>query len=96
MKSLKAKLYEELATLYTNGLAILQKEVEKKREEKDHKGFAVEVDYQAWYSVASRLIQQVLPDRYDEFVQLYQLDKRKDIDFVTSTIKVNRPGITGD
>ena len=87
MKRVKANLYKELATHYNNGFAILQKEVEKKQEDKEHKGFVVEIDYQAWYSVACRLIQQVLPDRYDEFVQLYQLDKRKNIDFVTYTIK---------
>lgn len=87
MKTLKDKLYEELATLYEDGIAILQKEAEKKQKDVEHEGFVVEVEYQAWYSVASRAIQQVLPDRYDEFVQLYQLGKRKEIDFVTYTIK---------
>jgi hypothetical protein len=30
--------------------------------------------YQAWYSRALRVVQQLLPDRYDEFRDLYRLD----------------------
>ena len=33
------------------------------------------------------MIQQVLPDRYDEFVQLYQQEKRKEVTYLTYTIK---------
>ncbi|MGD9734482.1 MAG: hypothetical protein AB7V58_02555 [Solirubrobacterales bacterium] len=31
--------------------------------------------YQAWYSEALRVVEQLLPDRYDEFQVLYRLDK---------------------
>src|SRR6185436_13413181 len=32
--------------------------------------------YQRWYSQALRVVEQLLPDRYDEFRELYRLDKR--------------------
>lgn len=31
--------------------------------------------YQRWYSVALRVVEQLLPDRYAEFRELYRLDK---------------------
>jgi hypothetical protein len=33
--------------------------------------------YQRWYSQALRVVEQLLPDRYDEFRELYRLDKKK-------------------
>jgi hypothetical protein len=33
-------------------------------------------EYQRWYSQALRVVEQLLPDRYDEFRELYRLDKR--------------------
>jgi hypothetical protein len=37
-------------------------------------------EYQAWYSPALRVVQQLLPDRYDEFRELYKPARRKEID----------------
>lgn len=45
-----------------------------------------EADYDAWYSVAMRVIAQVLPDRLADFVVQYKNDKRKGIDPLTYTI----------
>ena len=43
--------------------------------------------YQRWYSQALRLVEQLLPDRYDEFRELNRLDKRpKELDVTTYTI----------
>lgn len=44
--------------------------------------------YQIWYSQALRTVEQLLPDRYNEFVQYYKQDKRKEneINFLTYTI----------
>jgi hypothetical protein len=39
--------------------------------------------YQLWYSPALRVVQQLLPDRYDEFRELYKLPRRKEIDVET-------------
>jgi hypothetical protein len=33
-------------------------------------------EYQHWYSSALRVVEQLLPDRYDEFRELYRLDKK--------------------
>ncbi len=44
------------------------------------------VAYQSWYTRALPLIKLVLPDRHDEFIEQYKLEKRKAIDFVTYTI----------
>lgn len=44
--------------------------------------------YQNWYSQSSVLIKQLLPDRYEEFVDLYRPDpKRRKIDAVTYKIQ---------
>lgn len=40
-------------------------------------------EYQAWYSPALRVVQQLLPDRYDEFRELYKPSRRKEIDVET-------------
>lgn len=48
----------------------------------DSKDFGEE--YQRWYSAALRVVEQLLPDRYDEFRELYRLDKKPKIhDVVT-------------
>jgi len=43
--------------------------------------------YQKWYSEAQEVIKQILPNRYDEFNQLYNETKRKSIDSSTYSIK---------
>jgi hypothetical protein len=42
--------------------------------------------YESWYSKALAVIKQILPDRYNDFIQLYKHEKRKEIDFLTYTI----------
>ncbi|HEX3040950.1 MAG TPA: hypothetical protein VHP56_02525 [Solirubrobacterales bacterium] len=43
--------------------------------------------YQAWYSEALRVVEQLLPDRYNEFRVLYRLDKPpKTLDVTTYSI----------
>jgi hypothetical protein len=39
--------------------------------------------YQRWYSQALAVIEQLLPERYDEFRDLYRPEKRKEIDVTT-------------
>jgi hypothetical protein len=39
--------------------------------------------YQAWYSPALRVVEQLLPDRYDTFRGMYRLDRRKQMDVET-------------
>jgi hypothetical protein len=43
--------------------------------------------YQRWYSEALRVVEQLLPDRYDEFREHYRLDKKpKSLEVTTYTI----------
>ncbi len=43
-------------------------------------------EYQEWYSLALRVVEQLLPGRYDEFRELYRRDRRKTIDLETYCI----------
>lgn len=43
-------------------------------------------DYDPWYSVAIRVVAQVIPDRLTDFVAQYKSEKRKAVDFLTYTI----------
>jgi hypothetical protein len=40
-------------------------------------------EYQSWYSPSLRVVQQLLPDRYDEFREFYKPSRRKEIDVET-------------
>lgn len=43
--------------------------------------------YNAWYNESLRLIKQLLPERYDDFISFYSAEKkRKDIDITNYTI----------
>ena len=86
MATLKEQLIKEAATLYDQGLEILRKEAAFKQDGKKDDTFIIQIEYQSWYSKACPVIQQVLPERYKEFIELYQIEKRKEIDFVTYAI----------
>lgn len=42
--------------------------------------------YDSWYSVALRVVAQVVPDRLPDFIAQYKNEKRKEIDYLTYTI----------
>lgn len=52
------------------------------------------LEYQKWYSKSYLVIKQFLPDRLSDFVNLYKLDKRKEISYSTYTISDALLGIT--
>lgn len=52
------------------------------------------LEYEAWYSEALRLVKQIIPDRVDDFVKQYKMDKRKEIDFLTYCISDYLLGLT--
>ena len=56
---------------------------------KDLKGSDIfSLTYQRWYTEASAVVRQLIPDRVDEFVQLYKGDgRRKGINYTTFTIQ---------
>lgn len=93
MNSLEDELEEELDRLCTKGRRILFRELKKEGHPEvedrdiDVDDFAVEMEYQEWYSEALPVVKQILPDRYEEFRRQYELDKSPDeIDFKTYTI----------
>ncbi|MGI9107405.1 MAG: hypothetical protein ACR2G4_14290 [Pyrinomonadaceae bacterium] len=69
------------------GASKSNKEAEDK-EVKETQKIPLHQAYQAWYSKSLPVVRQILPERYQEFVEQYKLDKRKDkeIDFLTYTI----------
>jgi len=58
----------------------------KALEEKEVKLPVFSREYEDWYSVALRVVAQVLPDRLSDFILQYKNEKRKSIDFLTYTI----------
>lgn len=51
--------------------------------------------YQIWYSKASITVKQILPDRYNEFIELYKSVKpRKELDYLNYTISDYLLGIS--
>lgn len=54
--------------------------------EKTKRVVPFETAYQRWYTKALPVVRQLAPDRYQEFVDLYKLEKRKQIDYETYTI----------
>ncbi|XOZ33949.1 hypothetical protein ACMDCT_01550 [Halomonadaceae bacterium KBTZ08] len=40
-------------------------------------------EYDSWYSEALRVVKQIIPDRYDDFIKQYKDEKRKEISFLT-------------
>jgi hypothetical protein len=50
--------------------------------------------YQYWYSRALPVIGQLLPDRYQEFRDLYRLEKRRDVNVMTYTVSDYLQGVS--
>lgn len=50
--------------------------------------------YQSWYTRALRVVEQLLPDRYEEFRGLYRLEKRREVSVMTYTVGDYLRGIT--
>lgn len=93
-KEIKGELHREIADLYLDGIAILTSEARKQGLQVPGKlksvtselpvmDTPVQADYQSWYSKALKVIEQLLPDRLDEFVEQYKVEKRKEIVYTT-------------
>ena len=63
-----------------------KKAVKEEHPQEEEKEFYLSTEYQAWYTKALPVVKQILPDRFQEFVEQYRLDKRKDVDWLTYTI----------
>lgn len=84
------KLKEECNKLKSEGLLLLQSFAIEckivKESKKENKLPNFKLNYQKWYSKSYLVIKQFLPDRLSDFVNLYKLDKRKEISYSTYTI----------
>lgn len=101
MASRKNEIKKQISELWEEGLDILRDESESKAEpneepkwqkkkgkeqEKKEKQLPLHLRYQSWYSKSLPVIRQLMPERYQEFVEQYKIDKRKEIDYLTYTI----------
>lgn len=80
-------------TVSKKGASKSKKEAEEK-EVKEAPKLPIRQAYQIWYSKALPVVRQILPERYQEFIEQYKLDKRKDINFLTYTISDYLIGLT--
>lgn len=62
---------KELDALLRMGLNLMQ-ETRKERDSSDEKANFVDNHYQQWYTESSAVIKQIIPDRLEEFQQLYR------------------------
>jgi len=85
------KLKDE-GELLLKSFAIECKIIEEPKKDTELPNFTLE--YQKWYSKSYLVIKQFLPDRLSDFVNLYKLDKRKEIRYSTYTISDALLGIT--
>ena len=69
------KLRGELAELVKEGYALL----DSASPWEDKKSLEISRQYQSWYTRSAPVIQQLLPDRYVEFQELYRIEKKKEI-----------------
>ena len=44
------------------------------------------ISYQQWYAKCLPLIKQIAPERYNEFVELYKVEKRKELNILTAGV----------
>ncbi len=101
MTDSKHILKKELEELLSDGRFLLyyiasteekfnEKEEKKLKSYKEYQDFvkkigSVKSSYHKWYSRALQVVKQLIPDRYEEFKNLYQVEKRstKDISWLT-------------
>ncbi len=69
---------DEIKTLYKEGNEILNDFID---DTEDKKHANLRRKYQIWYTKALIVIKEVLPDRYNEFVECYTCSKRKEISY---------------
>ena len=101
------EIKEALVELDQEGLYLFLAEVYRKRpneaigggfDEKTLKGLAkkypLNQSYQKWYSKCLPLLRQIAPERLDEFVELYKVEKRREINVTTYGISDYLQGVS--
>ena len=78
----KESIKNEIVTLYNDGQEMAQRFHNKDTEQDFH------LEYQEWYTLASRAIQTLANERYAEFKSYYEIDpKRKELGYDTYVIQ---------
>lgn len=67
-------------------LDLLDKLENKSEVLKEYKPLNFQMNYEEWYTESLSLVEQLTPNRLDDFKKLYKNEKRKDVDFLTYTI----------
>lgn len=90
------KIKQEISELLEQGEK-MHTHLVKSKEDPSQLAYFIRV-YEVWYTKALYIVKQILPERLEDFIQLYKLDKRKDINLSTYTISdaLNRIGHYGD
>ena len=94
MESNIMKYQKDLESLLDHGQLLLYglyNELSKTLEIDDElknkiKGLSFKKEYNSWYNEALAVIRQLLPDRLNDFIAYYKLDKKKEITHETYTI----------
>lgn len=77
---------EEIRKQVTGLVASGDKLVSEVADSEDLELLEFRIRYQRWYSQALSVIRRFLPERLSEFSDLYSVEKRKEIDFLTYSI----------
>ncbi|MFH0847251.1 MAG: hypothetical protein V1894_04260 [Chloroflexota bacterium] len=75
------EILKEIAILFKEGID-LQIEGEPKKLNLAE----LSMKYESWYTKASNVIQQIVPERLEDFKSAYKLEKRKQVNYETYTI----------
>jgi uncharacterized protein YukE len=77
----------QLDSLIKHGVDLLQDLLEASKKSKQKKaGYKFGSEYQRWYSESLEVVRQLIPNRLQDFRDLYKRDKRKDITYESYTI----------
>ncbi|MGZ3977952.1 MAG: hypothetical protein ACXVKT_10850 [Flavisolibacter sp.] len=60
---------------------------------KKYKPLSFKFNYEEWYTESLTIVEQLSPNRLDDFVKLYKNEKRKEVDFLTYTISDHLLGL---
>jgi hypothetical protein len=83
---MRQKLRQQIDAIYQDGVALLMSELTEHRQPSGPEEAPIQATYQAWYSKSLGLVWRLLPERYDEFRQLYSGEGRSQLDHSTYAI----------
>ncbi|MEG1506547.1 MAG: hypothetical protein RR201_02185 [Malacoplasma sp.] len=82
---------ESIKKLYTDGKKIFNEFINDKE---DNIFLKLGQKYQSWYTIANITVKELVPTRYDDFIECYKCSKRKEISFSNFTMSDYLVGIS--